>query len=554
MAMDPVTGQMPAIPEDTLDLGDRLDPVRTLLRRASMGDQGAAGALLDVMGPRIHGHGVHVTGSSATAGKLTVAVLRSCLRDAAQLAASGLPGEAAVLDRARRAAVATEPRGDVRSLVAPDAVSDRTRDRREVAVMRALLDLPPIERALVESAAQGRFPYAGERRVQAAGVLARLLDELVPFGDTGAPEGTAREMRALASLDALALADDGERDRLRTLTAGSEGAGVHRHAIEAAARLALLTAVPPSRDLRVAVLEGFGQPPQPPPAQSPHARSQQPAAPGRQGQQGQQAQPWHPAQAPGPEAAYHGTYATPVLGTDTQRRLVGPPAMAGMVQAGVSGPTGQPLPVPAPPPTAAGHPAATDPVPAFAFTRHDDAGLSRRRRRQQRTRERAQQRAGGTGSSWATRALGALAALALIGALVAGGLLLDARGRLAESQAFAATWSELSVQEDARPVPGLSDNGTWRAVLTGDRTAVWAQGVTPYEEKGQDEVLQLWGEREGLPVDLGVLEPSRDGTIQVTVGEGVDRVWVTREHAPQNRSGTPSERIVANLDPDLSGT
>ena len=72
MGMDGVTGEMPAIPEDTLDLGDRLDPVRTLLRRASMGDSSAAGALLDVMGPRIHGLAVHVTGSSAKAGKLTV--------------------------------------------------------------------------------------------------------------------------------------------------------------------------------------------------------------------------------------------------------------------------------------------------------------------------------------------------------------------------------------------------------------------------------------------------------------------------------------------------
>lgn len=557
MAMDGVTGEMPAIPEDTLDLGDRLDPVRTLLRRASTGDSDAAGALLDVMGPRIHGLAVHVTGSSAKAGKLTVAVLRSCLRDAAQLAASGLPGEAAVLDRARRAAVATEPSGDVRSLVAPNAVSDRTRDRREVAVMRALLDLPPIERALVESAAQGRFPYTGERRVQAATVLARLLDELVPLGDSGAPEGTAQETRALAALDALALAEDGERERLRTLTAGSEGAGVHRHAIEAAARLALLTAVPPSRDLREAVLEGFGSAPAP--VRPAHQAS---PAPSHQGPRPAAVQagtaptdaglPGRGPSAPGPEAAYRGTYATPVLGTDTQRRLVGPPAVAGMVQAGASGPAARPLPVPAPPPSAAGHPGATEPVPAFAFTRHDDANLSRRRRKQLRAQQRAA--AQGARSPWPARVLGALAVLSLLGALAAGGLWLDARGDLADSRAFAATWSEMSVAEDARPVPGLSDNGTWRAVLTDDRTALWAADVAPYEEDGQDEVLQLWGERDGLPVDLGVLEPTRDGTVHVVVDEGVDRVWVTREHAPQNRSGTPSERIVANLDPDLSGT
>ena len=128
MSTEGHTGEAPAIPEDTLDLGDRLDPVRTLLRRAAGGDQRAARALVDVLGPRIHGLGVHITGSTAKAGRLAVWVLRSCLRDAGQLAASGLPGEAAVLDRARRAAVATEPSGDVRSLVAPDAVSDRTRD------------------------------------------------------------------------------------------------------------------------------------------------------------------------------------------------------------------------------------------------------------------------------------------------------------------------------------------------------------------------------------------------------------------------------------------
>lgn len=550
MGMDGVTGEMPAIPEDTLDLGDRLDPVRTLLRRASMGDSSAAGALLDVMGPRIHGLAVHVTGSSAKAGKLTVAVLRSCLRDAAQLAASGLPGEAAVLDRARRAAVATEPSGDVRSLVAPDAVSDRTRDRREVAVMRALLDLPPIERALVESAAQGRFLYTGAHRAQEAAVLARLLDELVPFGDSGTPEGTAQEVRALAALDALALADDAERDRLRVLTANSEGAGVHRHAIEAAGRLALLTAVPPSRDLRVAVLEGFGSAPvQVRPTQRPPQPRQAGPGPGGPAPVDTATQAPHAA---APETAYHGTYATPVLGTDSQRRLVGPPAVAGMVQADASGPGGQPLSVPAPPPSAAGHPGATDPVPAFAFSRHDEAGLSRRRRKQLRAQQRAA--ATGTRSPWVARALGALAVLSLLGALVAGGLCLDARGDLADSRSFAATWSEMSVQEDARLVPGLSDNGTWRAVLTADRTALWAEGVAAYEDDGQDEVLQLWGERDGAPVDLGVLELSGEGAVEVVVDEGVNRVWVTREYAPQNRSGTPSQRIVANLDPDLSGT
>src|SRR5690625_241660 len=164
MGSDTATGEDPAIAEDTLDLGERLDPVRTLLRRTAAGDRDAVSALVDVLGPRIHGLAVHVTGSSARAGRLTVWVLRTCVRDAAQLASGGLPGEAAVLDRARRAAVATRPTGDVRSLVAPDTVADRTRDRREVDAVRALLALSPVERALVESAAQGRFPYSGPQR------------------------------------------------------------------------------------------------------------------------------------------------------------------------------------------------------------------------------------------------------------------------------------------------------------------------------------------------------------------------------------------------------
>lgn len=102
MVSEAATGDvmdLPGIPEDTIDLGERLDPVRTLLRRTAGGDRRAAGALLDVLGPRIHGLAVHVTGSAARASALTVSVLRSCLRDAAELAASGLPGEAAVLDR-----------------------------------------------------------------------------------------------------------------------------------------------------------------------------------------------------------------------------------------------------------------------------------------------------------------------------------------------------------------------------------------------------------------------------------------------------------------------
>ena len=60
MSTEGHAGETPAIPEDTLDLGDRLDPVRTLLRRAAGGDQRAARALVDVLGPRIHLSLIHI--------------------------------------------------------------------------------------------------------------------------------------------------------------------------------------------------------------------------------------------------------------------------------------------------------------------------------------------------------------------------------------------------------------------------------------------------------------------------------------------------------------
>ena len=375
MGSDTATGEDPALPEDTLDLGERLDPVRTLLRRTAAGDRDAASALVDVLGPRIHGLAVHVTGSSARAGRLTVWVLRTCVRDAAQLASGGLPGEAAVLDRARRAAVATRPSGDVRSLVAPDTVTDRTRDRREVDVVRALLALPPVQRALVESAAQGRFPYSGPQRPEPAAVLAGMLDELVPFGGPESPQ-----LRGLAALDALALAEEGERARLRELTAGSEAAAVHRHAIEAAARLTLLTALPPSRDLHTEVLDALDS--------IPPARSRGPARPASA------ARP--PA---GPEAAYHGTYATPVLGTDTQRRVVGPPAMTGGPQAGPAAAAATAPAEPSDAPRAASaRPGATR-APAFSFRPSDEAGRTRRQRRRPLRAARP-----GRGAPWPARA------------------------------------------------------------------------------------------------------------------------------------------------------
>lgn len=536
MGSDARTGEMPAIPEDTVDLGERLDPVRTLLRRAAAGDQRAAAALVDVLGPRIHGLAVHVTGSSARAGKLTVTVLRSCLRDAHELAVSGLPGEAAVLDRARRAAVATNPTGDVRSLAGPAPTDDRTSDRREMDVLRVLLELPPAQRALVESAAQGRFVYTGLERQQAAVNLATMLDQLVPFGG---PDHV--ETRALASLDALALADAGERQRLRELTRAPETAGIHRHAIEAAARLTLLTAVPPSRDLRVAVLEGFGSPPPlgtgalsapsagtaASPATPPTARS---AAS-------------HPAGTQEPEPRYSGDYATPVLGTDTHRRMVGPPAMAG----GRHGSTGEPpLDRPLTPgmDSAPSHSSeSSSGAPAFAFSSSDEKVRSRQsRRREKRRAAQATRRV-----PWFSRSL---AALSLIAALTLGALLLNSHRQLEASEEFSDTWAQHTMTQGAELVPGISDNGTWHAVITEDGLALRATGV-----KGWDgEVLELWGETAGVQRSLGVLELSRDDTIEFSTTETADRLFVTREMAPGNVSGTASSRMVANLDPNLTDT
>lgn len=525
MGSDAATGENPAVFEDTLDLGERLDPVRTLLRRTADGDRSAATALVDVLGPRIHGLAVHMTGSAAKAGKLTTWVLRTCLRDAAQLAAGGLPGEAAVLDRARRTAAATRPSGDVRSLIAPDTVDDRTRDRREVDVVRALLALPATARALVESAAQGRFPYSGAQRPEAAAVLARVLDQLVPFGG---PESS--QLRGLAALDALALADTGERAQLREITGSSEAARVHRHAIEAAARLTLLTALPPSRDLHADVLDAppstssrsapstgpegaFDPVPEPPPA-----RTDSPSA--------------------GPEATYQGTYATPVLGTDAQRRMVGPPAMAGGLHAGDAAAS------PAAPSDAPRAPSA-DPespsAPAFSFR---PSGTADRARRKRRRRSRANRSA--RGIPWFSRSL---AALALISTLVLAWVVVDTRADLASSREAAETWATLSTDPDAQLVRGLSDNGSWQAVITDDGLALRAQGVAGYD----DEVLQLWGESDGVASDLGVLELSADGLISYASSETAERLLVTRENAPQNLSGTPSTRVVANLDPGSPG-
>src|SRR5699024_2652404 len=384
----------------TVDLGERLDPVRTLLRRAAAGDRRAAAALVDVLGPRIHGLAVHVTGSSARAEGLAVTVLRSCLRDAGQLATSGLPGEAAVLDRARRAAVATHPTGDVRSLAGPAPVADRTSDRREVDVLRVLLERPPAQRALVESAAQGRFRYEGDARRGAAVTLSEVLDALVPFGGPPDPE-----TRALSALGALALADAGERRRLRELTPVPETAGIHRRAIAAAARPAPTTAAPPA----------------PGPSASPGLA---------------------PTEA---EPAYGGSYATPVLGTDAQRRVGGPPPVAGGLHGTGTAPSAgsAATPVSASAPPQGSH--ASAPAPAFAFRSTDEKERSRRHRR----REKRRARAGARRAPWLSRSL---AAVALIAALVLGGLLLDSHRQLQDSEAFTAVWAERAVSPGAELV------------------------------------------------------------------------------------------------------
>lgn len=527
MGSDAATGETPPLPEDTLDLGERLDPIRTLLRRAAGGDLGAATALVDVLGPRIHGLALHVTGSSAKAGKLAVWVLRSCLRDAGQLAAGGLPGEAAVLDRARRAAVSTRPSGNVRSLVAPDAVDDRTRDRREVDVVRALLSLPPAQRALVESAAQGRFPYVGAQRLDGAQVLAHVLDQLVPFGG---PE--SGQLRGLAALDALALADGQERQHLRDLTGSAEAAAVHRHAIEAAARLTLLTAAPSSRSLHQAVLDGL--------------------------QPGASPSPSSPSSADAPsETAYRGTYSTPVLGTDSQQRMVGPPALAGGLHAntdaelpaapGAAGPSVAPSDAPLASRAQRDAPLASraprSAAPAFAFRAGDEADRSRRERRRAAKQARGPRQ---RGAPWFSRSL---AGLAVIAALAASWVVVDTRAELSSTREAAATWARLSVAPEAQLVAGRSDNGSWQAVLTADGIGLRAQDVTSYDR----EVLQLWGETDGEPTDLGVLEVSAEGLVTHSSAETADRLVVTREHAPQNLSGTPSTRVVASLDPELTG-
>src|SRR5699024_9140555 len=236
-----------------------------------------------------------------------------------------------------------------------------------------------------------------------------------------------------------------------------------------------------------------------------------------------------------------GDFTTPVLGTDSQRRTVGPPAVAGGVRSAAAQ-----TPVAAPQePSAARSAAAPAPAPAFAFRPADEAGHRRRSRRRDRQQERRRRR---TGAPWLSRSL---AAAALIGVLTLTWVLVGTRGELAESREFASAWAEMSVAPEAELVDGLSDNGEWTAVITDDGLAVRAEGVTEYS--GQ-EVLQLWAVTDGSAQDLGVLEVGADGTVRHRSDGTADRLTVTREMAPRNASGTPSQRVVAGLDPEASGT
>src|SRR5699024_8657074 len=132
------------------------------------------------------------------------------------------------------------------------------------------------------------------------------------------------------------------------------------------------------------------------------------------------------------------------------------------------------------------------PAPAFAFRSTDEKERSRRHRR----REKRRARAGAQRAPWLSRSL---AAVALIAALVLGGLLLDSHRQLQDSEAFTAVWAERAVSPGAELVPGISDNGTWQAVLAEDGVALRAEGVVGWE----GEVLELWGESDGTPRSYG---------------------------------------------------
>lgn len=492
---DPVTtGEMLALPEDTLDLADRLDPVRAALRRAGAGDHEAARAITQRLAPRVFGLALHVTGSMRRARRVAVTALTSALLDAETLAAGALPGDVAVLDRARRMAVPLAGDGPVRSLAAesPDA-TERTRERGELEVMRVLLGLDPAERAVVEVAAQGRFSASGHERERQAALLADALAGLIPHGGTGDPAHDA-----LIALDALGLADEEERERLREHTGSPEGAAAHRIGIEAAARLALLSTTPVPEDLVDEVLQAVAS-----------------AA---------------DVSAEEHEAAYHGTYETPVLGTDTQQRLVGPPARAGAAAVGIADPDADSESAPSAEPSAAADASTT---PRFSYGKRSEAQERRRRRRRDRAHA----------SSTPVRARVALAVLGAAVLALAVGLALT-WNRADRAEAEAAAWRSVATAPGARPVDGVSDNGTWSAVLSPVGTALHATGVAQDEET----VLQLWGMRGEETIDLGVLEVQQGGAISHHSRTPVDSLLVTREWKPGNVTGTPSTMVVARLD------
>lgn len=486
------------VPEDTVDLGAHLDPVRALLHRIAQGDRDAAEALIDVLGPRIHGLALHATGSAKKAHRLSVGILQSVLRDSAQLASGALPGDAAVLDRARRATVARAGDGDVRSLVAAAAVEEATQDRREVDLVRALLSLSPADRALVESAAQGRFPFSGPDRGAAAAVLARGLDAVAPLGDPGIAGGAPQQATALAALDALGLADEQERSRLAELGGTAAGAGVHRHAIEAAAGLTVLTARDPSRSLVPDVLADGSVLP------SPSA----------------------PRQDAAPTGGYTGTYATPVLGSEEHRRQVGPPVQSGRHEGAPAPAAAQagPPPDPAPMPSSAETPSS---APQFAFRPADEKRRARRRRGR---------------NPWPLRVLAVL----LAAGLVACGLLLwRGQQQLEAERAHSAAWAEHAAAPSAQIRETSGENGTWRAAVGPEGISLQGSEVSVPE----DMVLQAWAEDGSTVTDLGVLTVRSDGSAVVDSDTGAQRVFVTREHAPGNQSGTPSKIVVADLAP-----
>ena len=233
--------------------------------------------------------------------------------------------------------------------------------------------------------------------------------------------------------------------------------------------------------------------------------------------------------SPSQEAAYHGTYATPVLGTSSQQRVVGPPVRSNVL-ADAPASSSSPL-------ESMTVPDATESTeqapPAFSFRPADERSHRRRRRRV------------GRGSSWVTW-VSAISAVVLAVALVAASLAwIGERGSAQQARAFADTWAQLSVEPDARAVVGTSDNGTWRAVMTPEAFALSATGVEGYS----DEVLQLWAVDDATTTDLGVIRPAPDGSIRVSAQQQADRLLITRENAPRNESGTPSERVVAAIDP-----